>query len=205
MNIKKDLKIFSDAGIILPKYVIAERGPIASSIFPAPRYVIKAYGKEIVHKTDMGAIKADIEREGIDVEMRRMRNKLSKFKVEGFLVQEQAPKGVEVIIGAKRDRQFGDVIMFGLGGVYVELYKDVSVRLCPITTEDALEMIDETKAGMIFSGFRGSEPIDRYMIAGVMKKVCTIMHSNPDIQEIDLNPVILYPKSYVAVDVRVIR
>jgi acyl-CoA synthetase (NDP forming) len=116
-----------------------------------------------------------------------------------------AEKGTEVIIGAKKDAQFGDVVLFGLGGIHVELYKDVSLRLCPVTLDDAYEMIDETKASVILNGFRGSPQIDRRMVAQLIMKVCQIMQKNPDIKEIDLNPVILYPKNYSAVDIRVIR
>lgn len=204
MDVLRDLQIFSNAGIIIPKYEVVRVGE-RPKLFAAERFVIKAIAKDIVHKTDLGAIKTNIERESVEVEMRRMRNRLEKFKLEGFIIQEQVPKGTEVIVGAKRDEQFGDVVLFGLGGVYVELYKDVSVRLCPVSNDDALEMINETKAARIFSGFRGAEPIDRGMVTGIIKKVCTLMHRNLDIREIDLNPVILYPKSYYAVDVRVIR
>jgi len=142
--------------------------------------------------------------EDVPVEMRKLRNRLGK-NVEAFLIQEMADKGTEVIIGAKRDEQFGDVVLFGLGGIHVELYKDVSLRLCPVTLEDAYEMIDETKASIIMKGFRGSPNIDRKMVANLILKVCQIMHQNPDINEIDLNPVILYARDYSAVDVRVIR
>ncbi len=203
MDASDDLRIFTDRGVKLPKFEVVPIGQ-RPKFFPAERYVIKALGKGLVHKTDVGAIKTNVERESVEVEMRRMRNKLDRFKLDGFIIQEQVPKGTEVIIGAKRDEQFGDVVLFGLGGVYVELYKDASVRLCPISTNDALEMIGETKAAKIFDGFRGAEPIDKLMVAGIIKKVCTIMHYN-NIKEIDLNPVILYPKSYFAVDVRVIR
>jgi len=204
MDEKRNLDIFAGAGIRIPRYEIVKIGE-RPKLFPAERYVIKALSKNIVHKTDMGAVRKDVEKESVEVEMRRMRNRLEKYGIEGFLIQEQVQRGVEVIIGAKRDAQMGDVVLFGLGGVYVELYRDVSVRLCPLSTADALEMIDETKAARIFAGFRGAEPIDKGMVAGIIKKVCSIMHNNPDIKEIDLNPVVLYPTSYYTVDVRVIR
>jgi len=180
-------------------------GVAPRQIFPAERYVIKAYGKNIIHKTDIGALKAGIERQDVALEARRMRNRLLKHKPEGFLVQEQVPKGIEVIIGAKRDEQFGDTVMFGMGGVNVELYRDISVRLCPVSNDDALEMMDEVKASRALDGFRGGPLVSRAMVAGIIKRVCSIMHANPGIREIDLNPVILYQNSYYAVDVRVIR
>ncbi|MEM0438251.1 MAG: acetate--CoA ligase family protein, partial [Candidatus Micrarchaeia archaeon] len=176
-------------------------------LFPAKKYVIKAFGEKIVHKTDLGAIKKNVDKAGVELEMRRMRNRLisAGIRPEGFIIQEQAEKGIEVIIGGKRDPQFGDVVLFGMGGVYVELYRDFSVRLCPLSTGDALEMIEETRAGRLLDGFRGSPKISKEMVAGIMKKVCTALHRDASIREIDLNPVILYPNSYCAVDVRVIR
>ncbi|MEM3364653.1 MAG: acetate--CoA ligase family protein [Candidatus Micrarchaeia archaeon] len=204
MGMVDDLGLFSKAGITLPRYEFVPIGhrPV---LFSAEKFVIKAVGKNIVHKTDIGAIKMNVDKESVELEIRRMRNKLEKLRPEGFLIQEQVPKGIEVIIGAKRDLQFGDVVLFGVGGVYVELYKDVSVRLCPVSDTDALEMINETKAGHLLEGFRGRPSIDKCMVAGIIKKVCAVMHRNPDIKEIDLNPVVLYPTSYSAVDVRVIR
>ncbi|MCX8205945.1 MAG: acetate--CoA ligase family protein [Candidatus Micrarchaeota archaeon] len=206
MDPDSEMKMFSALGLRMPAYAVV-RGNERPALFPAKRYVIKAYGEKIVHKTDLGAIKAGVEKASVELEMRRMRNRLISLGIrpEGFIIQEQVPKGLEVIIGGKRDPQFGDVVLFGMGGVYVELYKDFSVRLCPLSTEDAVEMIDETRAGKLLAGFRGSQPISKEMVAGIMKKVCTAMHRDPGIREVDLNPVILYPGSYCAVDVRVIR
>ncbi|MGB9635143.1 MAG: acetate--CoA ligase family protein, partial [Candidatus Micrarchaeia archaeon] len=189
------------------KYLIIEGTSLPKDLFHAERYVIKAIGENIIHKTEVGAVVTNIEREDVAVEIRRMYNRLTarKYMVDGFLVQEHVPKGIEIIIGAKRDKQFGEVVLFGLGGVNVELYKDVSVRLCPISTEDALDMIRETKADVVFDQFRGGPKINRNMVAEIMKRICSIMHKNKGIREIDLNPVVVYENSYYAVDVRVVR
>ncbi len=201
--LKSDLELFSKNGIKIPNYLIVKPNE-KFKLFNAKKYVVKALGKKLIHKSDMGAVKVNVDKENVEIEMRKLRNRLGK-NVESFLIQEMADKGTEVIIGAKRDNQFGDVVLFGLGGIHVELYKDVSLRLCPITLNDAYEMIDETKAAVIMKGFRGSVHNDKKMVALLITKVCQIMNKNPDIKEIDLNPVILYSKSYSAVDVRVIR
>lgn len=201
--LKEDLDLFSKSGIKIPNYLIIKPNE-EFKLFNAKKYVVKALGEKLLHKSDMGAVKVNVEREDVEVEMRKLRNRLGK-NVEAFLIQEMAEKGTEIIIGAKKDAQFGDVVLFGLGGIHVELYKDVSLRLCPVTLDDAYEMIDETKASVILNGFRGSPQIDRRMVAQLIMKVCQIMQKNPDIKEIDLNPVILYPKNYSAVDIRVIR
>jgi len=201
--LKSDLELFSKSGIKVPNYLVVKPNE-EFKLFNAKRYVVKALGKKLLHKSEMGAVKINVEKEDVPVEMRKLRNRLGK-NVESFLIQEMAEKGTEVIIGAKRDEQFGDVVLFGLGGIHVELYKDVSLRLCPVNLSDAYEMIDETKASIIMKGFRGSSQIDRKMVAQLIMKVCQIMQKNSDIKEIDLNPVILFSRNYSAVDVRVIR
>jgi len=198
-----DIELFSKEGIKVPNYLVVKPNE-QFNLFNAKKYVVKAMGKNLLHKSDMGAVKVNVEKEDVEIEMRKLRNRLGK-NVESFLIQEMAEKGTEIIIGAKRDAQFGDVVLFGLGGIHVELYKDVSLRLCPVSLDDAFEMINETKASVMLNGFRGSPQIDKRMVANLIMKVCQIMHKNPDIKEIDLNPVILYPKSYSAVDIRVIR
>lgn len=198
-----DIELFSKEGIKVPNYLVVKPNE-SFKLFNAKKYVVKAMGKKLLHKSDMGAVKVNVEKEDVEIEMRKLRNRLGK-NVESFLIQEMAEKGTEIIIGAKKDAQFGDVVLFGLGGIHVELYKDVSLRLCPVTLDDAYEMINETKASVMLNGFRGSPQIDRRMVANLIMKVCQIMHKYPDIKEIDLNPVILYPKGYSAVDIRVIR
>lgn len=201
--LKSDLELFSKYGIKIPNYLIVAPNE-KFDLFKSKKYVVKALGSNLLHKSDMGAVKINVEREDVAVEIKKLKEKLGK-NVEKILIQEMAEKGVEVIIGAKRDSQFGEVVLFGLGGIHVELYKDVSLRLCPVTLDDAYEMINETKASVILDGFRGSKQINKKMVAQLIMKVCQVMQKNPDIKEIDLNPIILYPQSYSAVDVRVIR
>ncbi len=203
--IEKDIELFRKYGIKVPRYVVL-KGSTKRKVFSADKYVIKGYSRKFSHKTNIGAVRLNIPPEKLMVEVQRLKNKLQKYDVEEILVQEMVPKGgIEIIVGAKRDPSFGDVILFGLGGVSVELWKDVSIRLCPVSDDDIEEMISETKALEVFKGFRGGPKIDHKIVRDVIKRVCKIMKENRDIKEIDLNPVIVYPNGYYAVDIRVIR
>jgi len=125
-------------------------------------------------------------------------------RIEGFLIERMADKGVEVIVGGVRDAQFGPAVMFGIGGVMVELLKDVSFRLAPVTKVECLEMIKEIKAYPLLTGYRGSEPCDIDAIADVIIKVGDIISEMDDIKEMEINPLITYPDKVIAVDARVI-
>ncbi len=202
--IEKDIELFKRYGIKVPRYAVL-KGSSRKKVFSAERYVIKGYSKKFTHKTNIGAVRMNIPPEKLMVEVQRLKNKLQKYDVEEILVQEMIPRGIEIIVGAKRDPSFGDVVLFGLGGISVELWKDVSIRLCPVSDRDVEEMINETKAKEVLEGFRGGPKIDHKIIKEIIKKVCKIMKENKDIKEIDLNPIIVYPDGYYAVDIRVIR
>jgi len=115
-----------------------------------------------------------------------------------------APPGVEVIVGMSKDVQFGPVLMFGLGGILVEVLKDVSFRIVPITRRDAAEMIREIKGYPLLEGYRGQEPADIAALEELMVKVSQFVEQNPEIKELDLNPIFAYGDSAIAVDARII-
>ena len=119
-------------------------------------------------------------------------------------MQAMAKPGIEIIIGMHKDAQFGPVIMFGLGGIFVEVLKDVSFRLIPIVKRDAEEMIKEIKGYALLNGYRGQEPASVPALVDVLLKVSTLVEKTPEIKEIDLNPVFAYKDSAVAVDARII-
>ncbi len=121
-----------------------------------------------------------------------------------MIVTPMAEAGVEVIIGTKMDDQFGPIIMFGLGGVLVEVLKDVSFRVLPLTPEGAGEMVGEIKASAILDGVRGNPPVDKEAIKGLLVKVSEIIESYPEIREMDLNPVIVHERGLSIVDARII-
>ena len=123
-------------------------------------------------------------------------------KIRGVIVSEMALPAPEVIIGGLRDPQFGPAVMFGMGGVFVEIFKDISFRISPLEEYEALEMIGEVKGSAILKGFRNSEALDISALVQTILKVSEMMISLLEIKEIDLNPILVYPKGVKAVDVR---
>ncbi|MEM3153437.1 MAG: acetate--CoA ligase family protein, partial [Candidatus Bathyarchaeia archaeon] len=120
------------------------------------------------------------------------------------LVQEMVPPSTEVIVGAIKDPQFGHALMFGLGGVFVEVLKDVTFRIVPITEEEAHEMISEVKAYPLLKGYRGMPPADINAIVQILLKTSRLVSEHPEIKELDLNPIIVYEKGAKTVDARII-
>jgi acyl-CoA synthetase (NDP forming) len=125
-------------------------------------------------------------------------------RVVGILVAEMAPESTEVIVGMVTDPQFGPALMFGLGGIFVEILKDVSFRIAPITEIDAREMIEEIKAFPILKGYRGSPPADLESIIKILMAVSKLVTERPEINQLDLNPVEVYEKGAKVVDARII-
>lgn len=171
--------------------------------------VLKIVSPQVIHKSDVGGVKVNLKNEE---EVRKayreivenVRSRVPDAKIEGILVQEFAPQGVELIIGLIRDPQFGPTVMFGLGGVFVELFRDVSFRVAPLSEQDAESMIREVKAYKLLTGFRGAEPVDLQAIKDALIKVGNIGVENDEIAEMDLNPIIAYPKGIKVVDARII-
>ena len=170
--------------------------------------VMKVISPDILHKTDVGGVVLDIDdSEHLEKSYFKMLNKLKKkvpnAKIKGFLIQKMIDRGQEVIIGGKRDRQFGQVIMFGSGGIFVEIFDDVSFRVVPIEKKDAEEMIAETKGYKILKGFRGK----KYSINSLVEmlvKTSQFLEKNPHVVELDMNPVIVWEHGAIAVDTRMI-
>ena len=170
---------------------------------------LKIVSPEITHKSDVGGVKLGLRTsrqvEAAYEEIRSaVRQKYPHAVFEGVSVQRMAPPGTEVIIGMTKDAQFGPVLMFGLGGILVELLKDVSFRIVPLEQEDAREMIREIKGYPILEGFRGMEPVNVSILEEILLKVSRFVDANPEIKELDLNPVFAYREGAVAVDARVI-
>ncbi len=166
----------------------------------------KIVSPDVLHKSDVGGVALNLEEDSLGETFDRMRRiaEERKFKFEGVLLERMAPPGVETIIGAKRDPQFGPVIMFGLGGIFVEVFKDVSFRVAPIERDDAEEMVCELKAYPLLKGIRGRKPSDIECIIEALLRVSRMVNELEEIKELDLNPVIVYEKGCRAVDARVI-
>jgi len=125
-------------------------------------------------------------------------------RINGVLVQEMAPTSTEVIVGATKDPQFGPALMFGLGGIYVEVLKDVAFRIAPLTKSDAREMVTEVKAYPILRGYRGQPPTDIDAIVQILLNTSRLVMENQEIKELDLNPIMVYEKGAKTVDARII-
>jgi acetyl-CoA synthetase (ADP-forming) len=171
--------------------------------------VLKIVSPDVLHKIDVGGVVLNINSQE---EAKNAYNKIIKnvkkhkpdAKIDGILVQEMAPSATEVIVGSIKDYQFGPTLMFGLGGTFVEVMKDVSFRIAPIKEEEAREMISEIKAYPILKGYRGQPPRDIDTITKILLCTSKLVMDHPDIKELDLNPVMVYAKGAKTVDARII-
>jgi len=171
--------------------------------------VMKIVSPDVVHKSDAGGVKLNIQNatqagKAYSEILASVKKHYPKAKIVGLTVQKMAKQGIEVIIGMTKDAQFGPVIMFGLGGILVEVLKDVSFRIVPMTKRDAAEMITEIKGFPILKGYRGQDPADVPFLEELIVKVSDFVDKNPEIKELDLNPVFAYKSGALAVDARII-
>ena len=170
---------------------------------------MKVVSKDILHKSDAGGVKLNLSGEpalkaAYEQILASSHAYAPEADIEGVLVTPMAEKGVEVIIGMLRDPVFGAVLMFGLGGIFVEILEDVAFRAVPLSRFDAASMVEQIKAKKVFKGVRGAAAIDRDALIDLLIKVSAIIEAYPQISELDLNPVIAYPDGYTIVDARVI-
>ena len=171
--------------------------------------VLKIASPDIVHKSDSGGVKLGVANatqvgKAYSEIMSSIKEKYPNAAIQGLAIQRMAPPGLEVIVGMSKDVQFGPVLMFGLGGILVEVLKDVSFRIVPITRRDAAEMIREIKGYPLLEGYRGQEPADISALEELMVKVSQFVEQNPEIKELDLNPIFAYRDRAIAVDARII-
>lgn len=166
--------------------------------------VVKVISNEIVHKTEAGAVRLNISNYSSLVEViREFEERFSKV-ARGFLIQKMVDKGVELTVGGVRDPVFGPLVMFGSGGIFIELFKDVSFRLAPVDRQEALDLIRETKVYRLLQGFRGLPKVDIYKVANLIIKVSNLIWDNKNISELDINPLIVGDDFEYAVDVRIV-
>ena len=205
---REALAVASAYGITTPaQQVVHTAGETKSAIANmTSNAVIKVVSEDILHKSDIGGVLTDINVEhaewAYDTILANIAEHQPAAKVEGMLVQEQAPAGVEVIVGATTDPIFGKLVAFGLGGIYVEVMKDVTFRLAPCTKEQAEQMLDEIAGSAMLDGVRGHPAVDRNDLVDLIVKVSQLVTDFPEFSELDLNPVIATPNSAEAVDLR---
>lgn len=171
--------------------------------------VLKIASTDVVHKSDAGGVKLGLETveqvgEAYDDILKSIKQHYPEAQLQGVSVQNMARPGIEVIIGMSKDAQFGPVLMFGLGGILVEILKDVAFRIVPLTRRDAAEMIREIKGYPLLEGYRGQEPADLVALEELLLKISDFVEQNPEIEELDLNPVFAYKDDAVAVDARIV-
>ena len=189
-----------EMGFAVPKGRFFARGeailPLTDLTFPL---AAKISSSKVSSKSDVGGVKTGIKDKD---ELSRAVQELMRIEgAEGVLVEEMAPQGVEVIVGGVIDNQFGPVVMFGLGGTFVELFKDVAFGLAPLTPGDALWLVQQTKGHSLLKGYRGKPPLDIAILIHTIVAVSEIMATGM-VKEIDLNPVALYPEGSLILDAK---
>jgi acyl-CoA synthetase (NDP forming) len=171
--------------------------------------VLKIVSPDIIHKSDVGGVIVNLKNakevgNAYKQILSNVRKHIANAKIVGMLVQEMAPASTEVIVGSIKDPQFGPALMFGLGGVFVEVLKDVTFRIAPVNEEEAHEMIEEVKAYPLLKGYRGSPPADINAIVKIILATSKLVMEHEEIKELDLNPIMVYEKGAKAVDARII-
>jgi len=157
---------------------------------------MKIVSPDIVHKSDMGGVKLNLAnpgqvRDAYDLMMLRIGQRLPEARLEGAYVEKMCGRGREVIIGMSRDPQFGPMLMFGLGGIFVEVMKDVTFHLAPITAKEAMQMLKGTRSWALLQGARGQVQVDIEAIASGLQRISQLATDFPEIQELDINPLIV--------------
>ena len=185
--------------------LITKKEELAKIKFPA---VMKVISPDLVHKTESATVAVGIKtldeaNLAYDTLISNAKKAKRNVKIDGILVQEML-SGTELIVGSSRDAQFGQTIMFGIGGIFVEVMKDVTFRVNPITKTDAAEMLDEVKAKKVLDGVRGKAPVNKNAVLNILLKTSQLLQDCPQIKELDINPLFAGDKDARAADARII-
>ncbi len=203
--------ICTEYGITVTEFKVAKNEKEAVALaekagFPV---VLKIVSPDIIHKSDAGGVVVNLKtKEEVKAAYNKILENAKKYKsdakIVGILVEEMAKQASEVIIGAVKDPTFGPTLMFGLGGIFVELLKDVTFRVAPISEQEAAEMIVEVKAFPLLNGYRNTPAVDVKALVNLLVNVSKLVVDHPEIKELDLNPVMAYPAGAKTVDARII-
>ena len=211
LNEVESKQVLRDAGIDTTQATLATSRDQAVEQAKAIGFpvVLKVISPDVVHKSDMGGVKLGLKDESetaaaYDDIVASINANQPGATIEGVSVQGMARPGTEVIIGMSKDAQFGPVLMFGLGGIMVEILKDVAFRIVPLTKRDARSMIREIKGFPVLEGYRGQEPADIEKLEDTLLKLSEFVQQHDEIKEIDLNPIFAYKDGLTAVDARII-
>ena len=204
-------QILGEAGITCTSTVLATSKEKAVSLSEELGYpvVLKVSSVDITHKSDSGGVKVNLQnREDVaaayDAIMQSCRAYAPNADIEGVSVQPMAKPGTEIIMGMIKDQNFGPVVMFGLGGILVEVLQDVAFRIVPIGQSDAVDMLEEIRGKKLLAGYRGKEPADTARLQRMLVQLSDFVDATPGIEEIDMNPVFAYGDGAVVVDARII-
>ena len=204
-------QILHDAGIPVAMAEVAATAADAVAVADRLGYpvVLKILSPDIAHKSDAGGVKvgpnwaAEVQTAFEEI-VAAVKARQPEARIEGVAVQKMAAHGTEVIVGMSKDPQFGPVMMFGLGGIFVEVLKDVAFRVVPLEARDAREMVREIKGFPVLEGVRGQDPADLAALEALILKVSEFVEAHPEIDELDLNPVFAYKDGVIAVDARIV-
>jgi acyl-CoA synthetase (NDP forming) len=204
-------RILKQAGIPIVETKLAktQKEAVSSSQKMGFPVALKIISPDVIHKSDSGGVKLSLNnvtevKKAYDEILKKVKKQSPNAIIHGVSVQKMVRPGTEVIIGTSKDPQFGPVIMFGLGGVFVELLKDVSFRVIPVERRDAQEMIEEIKGYPLLQGYRGKEPASISALVEIILKISKLIEETPEIKELELNPLFAYRNKAVAVDARII-
>lgn len=212
LSSEEAFEVASAYRIPVPEARLARDAGEACEIADAIGYpvAVKVASPDILHKTDMGCVMLNVKsceevKGAYDLIVKRARAIMPQARISGVLVQKMVPPGKEVIVGSVRDPQFGPLIMFGLGGIYVNFLRDVSYRLAPLSFSEAMEMITETRAYTLLKGVRGEPPSDLNSVLDVMTRISQLMCRFKDVVEMEVNPLFTYEegRGCMAVDIRI--
>jgi acyl-CoA synthetase (NDP forming) len=198
-------------GMPTPQYGVAKSPSEAADLAERVKFpvVLKIVSQDILHKTEANGVLLNLgsrkeTEEGYGRVIANVRAYRPDARIEGVLVQHMEPKGLEVIVGGLRDSQFSPTVLFGLGGIFVEVLKDVAFRVAPLNELDSKDMIREIHSYPVLKGLRGQPPADETAIRKILQETSRMMMENPSIEQIDLNPIMVYGKGASIVDSRII-
>jgi 3-hydroxypropionyl-CoA synthetase (ADP-forming) len=194
-----------------PQFELAtseEHAPEAAKRLGFP-LVAKVVSQQVIHKTESGGVvlninSAEAAKTAYSNILHSVKTHYPQAEIEGVLMEKMEPPGIEVIVGATNDPQFGKTLMFGMGGILVEALRDVTFKLAPITDDEARQMLENIHSHQLLSGYRGSPPADKHALIQILKSTSELVTKNEEILELDLNPIIVHEHGAVAVDARVI-
>jgi acetyltransferase len=204
-------EILTAYNLRIPRANLAPTADEAVSLAESIGYpvVLKIASPDILHKTDVGGVKVSLQnpsdvRDAFDLIVYRAQRYVSGARIWGCLVQEMVPKGTEILVGMSRDPQFGPLVTFGMGGIYVETLKDVTFRVAPFGREDATAMLGEIRAHALLDGVRGQKALDKNAVVEALLRISQLVTDFPQIVELDINPLVVYEQGAISLDMRLV-